>query len=243
MTEPRKPSVKRKGTVGETDYIELVEQVRRSRSQEKVNIAFNEIERRMRSKIKQISYKFNIPGSSFPDVYQEALYALRYKAIKDYDKDRGNDTGPYPFDKFAVLCIRRHLSTKLKAAYQNKQKVMNSCLSLDQDRNSSSDDSLYLADIVPRTEGTVLELLEENEYYRTLFSNLFTRLSEFEREVFLLYVQKYSYEQIAERINAKSGRKRGKALINVKSVDNALSRIKNKAKEIFDEFGSDESES
>lgn len=220
------------------DYVELVDMVRKSRSNEKSNIAFNEIERRMMPKIKQISYKFNIPGCSRYDICQESLFALRFKAIKDYDPTRGNGTGPYPFDKFAVLCIRRHLSTKLKASYQNKKRVLNSCLSLDQDRNTSSDDNLYLADIIPRTDGNVLENLEQNEYYKTLFSKLFEKLSKFEREVFMLYIHKFSYDQISARINKKHGNKKSK--INVKSVDNALSRIKNKAKEIFDKYGKEE---
>ena len=221
---------------GEMDFIELVDVVRRSRDKEKQNAAFNEIEKRMQPKIRKISYRFRIHGSNFNDVYQEALYALRYKAIKDYDKDRGNDSGPYPFDKFAVLCIRRHLSTKLKSSYQNKKKVLNSSISLDQDRNDSNDDSLFLADIVPRTDGTILEDIEQNEYFRTLFTKLYHKLSGFEQQVFLLYIQKYSYDQIADKINHdKEVRKK----YDVKSVDNALSRIKHKAHTIFLKYGSE----
>lgn len=238
MVDPRTSSVKGKQLdIALINYVELVEIVRRSKVRKMQDQAFDEIERRMRPKIKQISYKFNIPGSTFSDVYQESLLALRYKAIKDYDKSRGNGTGPYPFDKFAILCIRRHLSTKLKACFQNKQRVMNSYISLDQERKESSGDALFLSDIVPQSDGTVLELLESNEYYKNLFTNLFSKLSSFEREVFLLYVQKYSYEQISEKINLKARQEKKKEKINVKSVDNALSRIKSKAKKVFDECG------
>ena len=222
------------------DFVLLVDQVRKSRNKEKSDLAFNEIERRMNVKLKQISYKFHIPGFSFHDIYQESLFALRYKAIKDYDKDRGSEEGPYPFDKFAVLCIRRHLSTKLKASYQNKKKVLNLSLSLDQDRNDNSEEGLFLSDIIPKTEGTVLEDLEQNEYFKILFSTLHSRLSKFEKEVFLLYVQRYSYEQIAEYLVSNSNKKNKPTLSKaVKSVDNALSRIKNKAKEVFDQHGQD----
>lgn len=214
----------------DADFVTLVDIVRRSTNREKSDAAFNEIEKRMQPKIKQISYKFNIPGHSFSDLYQESLYALRYKAIKDYNKDRGDDTGPYPFDKFAVLCIRRHLSTKLKASYQNKKKVLNGSASLDQNRNESSAETLFLADIVPDKGGPILEEIEKNEYYKSLFSNLFNCLSNFEQDVFLLYIQRYSYEQIAEKIN--NSRRKNKSKINVKSIDNALSRIKIKAKDI-----------
>jgi len=183
----------------------------------------------------QISRKFRIPGASFQDVYQESLIALRYKAVKDYDPTRGNGEGPYPFEKFALLCIRRHLSTKLKASYQNKQKVLNESTSLSQERTSGeTHDSLYMIDIIPGTIEPILDSLESREYYKTLFSKLFTKLSRFEREVFLLYTQKYSYEQIADRINKKRDCQH---VVNVKSIDNALSRVKSKGKTIFDKYG------
>ena len=145
-SDPRKKKARARKAVVYSDltYTQLVDIVRKSRNEDHKNLAFNEIEKRMTVKIKQISYRFRIPGSNVNDVYQESLFALRYKAIKDYDETRGNDTGPYPFDKFAVLCIRRHLSTKLKSSYQNKKKVLNSSISLDQDRSDSSDDSLVL---------------------------------------------------------------------------------------------------
>lgn len=217
----RKP---RPNPYAEVDYVDLVELVRKSRSKDKQNQAFEEIERRMSTKIKKISAKFYIPGDNRQDIYQESLYALRYKAIKDYDKERGNDTGPYPFDKFAVLCIRRHLSTKLKSSYQNKKKALNQSMSLDQDRNDSSDDSLFLSDIIPTTDRNVLEEIASDEYFKELVRKLYEKLSDFEQQVFVLYAQKYSYEEITLIINKNS-----KIKINVKSVDNALSRIKIKA--------------
>lgn len=222
----------------ELDFVELVEAVRRAKGDTEANAAFEEIERRMQPRIKQISFKFRIPGFAPPDVYQESLFALRFKAIKDYDKTRGDGTGPYPFDKFAVLCIRRHLSTKLKASYQCKKRVLNSYVSLDQDRNDSSNDQLFLADILPRTEGTILDGLEKGEYHKELFTQLFRRLSSFEQMVFKLYVQRYSYEEISGKINEAA--KKSRIKINIKSVDNALSRIKHKAQVVFDKYGDKE---
>jgi len=235
MTKSRKPSVA-KGVL-EQDFVSLVDTVRKSKKDNLVNEAFNEILKRMQPRLRQISYRFKIPGSSQSDVYQEALFALRYKAIKDYDKTRGNGTGPYPFERFAMLCIRRHLSTKSKSSYQNKTKVLNLSISLDQDRNDNSDNDLFLANIVPCTEGGVLEGVGDNEYHKILFSQLFKKLSDFEKYVFALYVQKRSYEEISDIINAKLKKSKKKYRANVKSVDNALSRIKNKAREIFEKFG------
>jgi RNA polymerase sporulation-specific sigma factor len=235
-SSPRKKKARARKPVVYADltYTQLVDIVRKSRNESHKNLAFNEIEKRMTVKIKQISYRFRIPGSNVKDVYQESLYALRYKAIKDYDETRGNDTGPYPFDKFAVLCIRRHLSTKLKSSYQNKKKVLNSSISLDQDRSDSSDDSLVLSDIVHSQDGSVLDDIEHSEYFKNLFKKLYEKLSKFEKQVFLLYIEKYSYDEISDKINKD---KKTKTKINVKSVDNALSRIKHKAHDIFSKYG------
>jgi DNA-directed RNA polymerase specialized sigma24 family protein len=211
--------------------IALVERVRRSRSKVKSDEAFNEVVKILDQKIKGMTWKTKIPGHSQSDIYQEALFALRFKAIKDYDQTRGSGTGPYPFDRFALMCIRRHLSTKKKAAYQNKQKALNSGVSLDQDQNNTgSGELLFLIDVLPTSTIDVLSSLEEKESFQGLFGALLSRLSKFEKEVLALYSQKFSYEEIAEIITRKRHYHQRSIDINVKSVDNALSRIKKKAK-------------
>jgi len=218
-------------------YLELVNIVRsRGRvNKEKTNNAYNEIEKRIRPKVKYIVSQFYIPGCNKDDIYQEALYALRFKAIPDYNKDRGNH-GPYPFDNFAILCIRRHLMTKLKSSFQYKKRALNTSVSLDQDRNESSDEVLSLSDIIPRTNGTILDFLEDKEYYKRLFHGLFQKLSNFEKKVFVLYTKKYTYDQMTDLINENYKKNEQKKKIDVKSVDNALSRIKQKAKEVYDKM-------
>jgi RNA polymerase sigma factor (sigma-70 family) len=213
-------------------YVKLVDCVRRSRNKVKADGAFNTIITMLDVKIQQIAYKFHIPGLSFNDVYQEALFALRFKAIKDYNKDRSDIREVSPFDKFAALCIRRHLSTKLKAAYQNKSRVLNLSISLDQDRNKTgSDENLFLSDILPVDPDDIASKLDKFEYHRKLLVSLFQKLSSFEKEVFVLYCRKYSYEEIAYHIN-KTYHKSVET-ISVKSVDNGLSRIKQKAKSVL----------
>ena len=212
-------------------FVDLVETIRKSRSREKSDHAFGEIVNMLKSKIERISYKFQIPGCTFDDVYQEALFALRYKAVKDYNKDRSTQQAVSPFEKFAALCIRRHLSTKLKSAYQNKKKIWTTSISLDQDRSdSSSGDSLCLMDIVTDNEEDIPDQIDRRDSKKRLYRILYARLSEFEREIFLLYCQRLSYGEIVKKAN---GRRR-KDKINAKSVDNALSRIKLKGRKVFD---------
>jgi RNA polymerase sporulation-specific sigma factor len=143
---------------------------------------------------------------------------------------------PYPFDKFAVLCIRRHLSTLLKSSFQNKKKTLNMSLSLDQDRGSHADENLFLSDVVPKTDETVVESVGDREYYNKLFAKLKKYLSPLEQRVFILYTYKYSYEEISAILDEYYKRNKIRKRTNVKGIDNALSRIKQKAKLVYKRY-------
>lgn len=218
------------------EYLELIEIIKGNSRKKRKDGAYNEIESQIKPKIFFIVKQFFIPGCNYEDILQEALYALRYKAIPDYDASKGRDGIPYPFDKFAVLCVRRHLSTLLKSSFQNKRKALNTSLSLDQDRNTHSDENLYLSDIIPRTEGTIVRDLGDQEYYRNLFTKLYNELSILEQRVFRLYAKRYSYEEISAIINKYYKKNKIRKRTNVKSIDNSLSRIKQKAKFIFETY-------
>lgn len=214
-------------------YKELVYKVRKSKKKEEVNDAFEKIVDWLDPKIKKIAGKFRIPGLNFDDIYQECLCALQQKAIQDYDETRGSDpTKPAPFDRFALLCIRRHLSTKLKASNGNKIRAINESKSLDQDR-SNDQSELSLIEIISSKDKDVSVYIQDKEHFVVLMQKLVKKLSPFEMQVLRLYAQQFTYEEIADAIKRKSAKK---VRINVKGVDNALSRIKNKAKVIIDKI-------
>jgi RNA polymerase sporulation-specific sigma factor len=219
------------------DLVEIIKSKQQKNKKDLINNAYKEVEKRMKSKMMQItiqfSYKMMNCGLNKDDIYQEALFALRFKAIPDYDESKGN-YGPYPFDKFAVLCIRRHLSTLLKSSYQNKKKALNTSVSLDRDVSGDNDKDVSLGEIIPRTSGNVLDIVVKKEMNQMLFGKLFSKLSKFEKIVIKLYMQRYSYEEMSKIINLryKKDADNKKKKINLKSVDNALSRIKQKAREI-----------
>lgn len=245
-----KKKAKKAIPMSEMEYPDLVDIVRsRGRADKgRVNAAYNEIYYRMKIKIGYLVMKFyrTMPGYNMDDISQEALFALRYKAVPDYKKDViGRSGEPYSFDKFGILCIRRHLSTLRKTCFQYKSRTLNTSLSLDQDRNESSEEALFLVDIIPRTEGTILEELGDKEYHNFLFNKLYEKLSKFEKQVFILYSQKYSYEEMAVLIKKKAkkdGTRNQKKKVKdiIKSVDNALSRMKQKAREVFDKYGEED---
>lgn len=231
--EPKKVQTEQERLDAETlRYIELIDIVRTTTDPDVENTAFIEIFEKLKPRIQKMISHFRIPGLNADDIMQEALVALRIKAIKDYDQERGSGEGPAAFDRFALLCIRRHLFTEFKSSlHNNRKKILNQSLSLDQDTRGGDDD-LCLSNIVPSVDGDMLDLLQDKEYFRNLMTNLIKHLSRFEREVLGLYAQRLSYEEIADKINAH----RVKIKVNVKGIDNALSRIKKKARLIIDEY-------
>lgn len=210
-------------------YIKLINKIRRSKDEASINDAFTLVIKGLDAKIKKICSRYRIPGHDFDDIYAEALYALRYKAIKDYDKDRGSGEGPAAFDRFALLCIRRHLATTLKTSHQNRKKILNGCKSLEQSHSPDHED-LSIINILPATEGDVCSDLQQSEEFKTLVNRLLKKLSPFEKNVFYLYARQYTYEEIASIINRKFPQR---DVVDIKGVDNALSRIKNKGKNIL----------
>jgi RNA polymerase sporulation-specific sigma factor len=150
-------------------------------------------------------------GGDSDDVEQEALIGL-YKAIRDYQPERQAS-----FRAFAELCITRQIITAIKTATRQKHQALNQYVSLSGVRGG--DDS----------ERTVEDLLDDHnvadpadhvvsaERMDTMRAAMAAMLSGLEVEVLRLYVEGKSYQEIGVHL----GR-------HVKSIDNALQRIKRK---------------
>jgi len=202
----------------EAELIDLVKRVRESSSEAEVKQAFNEIVAYMAYSIEMLSRQIRIVGRDRDEVEQECLYALRYKVIEDFDPDRGFFRG------FAVLCLRRHLYSIIKASKQQKRQVLNESLSLDEDR-SEGDESLSLASLITEDDETIDEALARDELGGIFRKRLLSKLSDLEREVWLLYVQRYRYDEIVEELNQRFPDRK----VSRKTVDNSLQRARQKA--------------
>lgn len=185
--------------------------------------------------IKRIVNKFNIPGYEKSDLYQEALYAVRFKSMSDFDLSRIIGDDFVGFEKFAALCVKRHLSTLLKCSFQNKKATLNTSVSFHTLASEDSEESFDMSSLMNSSNESQDDNSEKNEIFRNIISNLMENLSDFEKKVLALYSQRFSYEEIAESLNRSGESKK----INIKGVDNALSRIKIKAKLVVDELGID----
>lgn len=176
------------------------------------------------SYISLFGHKYKIPGCDKDEIEQECLYALRYKAIEDFNASRGK------FRSFAILCMKRHLFSMIKGSNQQKRKVLNESLSLNEDR--SEGDDLSLSNIVMKQEISVEERMEKAEITNITKSRLMERLSKLEREVFVLYLQQLTYEEIVDELKKKFPDKRW----SKKSADNALVRCRAKAQELGEDI-------
>lgn len=211
---------------------ELVVKMQSAKNVEEENLIFNEIIEKISPLIKRIVNKFNIPGLEKSDLYQEALYAVRFKAISDFDCSRIIGDDFVGFEKFAALCTKRHLSTLLKTSFQNKRATLNTSVSFNL-MASDDDDSFDASALMDDGDMSYALASEKQEIFSNIISNLMNHLSEFEKKVLALYAQRHSYEEIADILN-NAGDADGKT--NIKGVDNALSRIKMKAKMVVEDM-------
>ena len=158
--------------------------------------------------------KYFIIGAEKEDIVQEGLIGL-YKAIKDYKVDKQNS-----FKSFANLCIERQLITAIKSSNRQKHMPLNSYLSLNMPvyNNEYENNETELLEIFnSNVVEDPLDTITKREYYSDVESVIDTSLSSFEKKVLNRYVQGESYVQIAEKLDAP-----------VKSVDNAIQRIRKK---------------
>jgi len=132
------------------------------------------------------------------DLCQEGYLAL-FDAIRAYDSSKG------AFSTFAGRCISNRMINAAAKARGSLEKADNFDFTLVPDGSTSTDDYLISKEDDTALTEKMLMVLSEKEY-----------------NVFRLYLDGYSYKQIAE----KTG-------ITPKSADNALSRAKKKLKELL----------
>lgn len=179
------------------------------------------------------SYMFNeafnhfvIKGMEGKDIYQEASIALWQKAIPSFDPRK-----KMSFVNFAKMCMYRHLVTELnKSNKRKKDQALNTAISIDQDFNAEEDSQGEsggtLAAMLSDDSDFIESLCSEEDKGKTI-SMLMASLSPLESSVFSLYLEKMSYNEIADVISTEHGK-----TYDQKSVDNALLRIRAKADEI-----------
>jgi RNA polymerase sporulation-specific sigma factor len=136
-----------------------------------------------------------------------------YKAIKNFDAEKQNS-----FKSFANLCVERQLLTAIKSSNRQKHMPLNSYLSLNMNAYDDADDDTSIYEVFDANViEDPLDTITKKEYYESVESIIEKSLSPFERQVLNELVKGHSYTTIAEKLDSP-----------VKSVDNAIQRIRKK---------------
>lgn len=141
-----------------------------------------------------------------------------YKAIRDYRYDRQAS-----FRAFAEICVTRQMITAIKTATRQKHIPLNSYISLNKPVFDEESERTLGEVVTTEKEGNPEEMFINQENLMDIESTMQRILSPLEQDVVNLYLEGKSYTEIAQKL----GR-------HVKSVDNALQRVKRKLEQYLE---------
>lgn len=211
----------------------IVRLINRAKKGEKK--AFDTLMKMVEGDLKKLANHYFIIGSDREDVMQELRLGV-FKAVNSFDCTK--DT---TFKNFCVnLVCKRHLATAISSAKRMKNSVLNDSISLDAPLIIGDDGNLQtLADFIPEKqnpydESPECDLVQDiivREEYELTSKYLKSKLTPLESEIFTEYSYNSSYKEISYNLN-----------VPAKCVDNALTRIRKKATEVYIHYKKNEDE-
>jgi RNA polymerase sporulation-specific sigma factor len=172
-----------------------------------VNVLLQRYRRFARSKARI----YFLVGAESDDVEQEGLIGL-YKAARDYRPDRHTS-----FPAFAEVCATRQVISAIKGATRQKHRPLNQYVSISGGRGGEMGDRSAEDLIGALQSADPAEAALSRERVENVRQAVADALSTLEVDVLRLNVQGKSYQEIGDRLGRQ-----------VKSIDNALQRIKRK---------------
>lgn len=164
-------------------------------------------------------------GADREDIIQEGMIGL-YKAIRDFRSDKLAS-----FRAFAELCITRQIITAIKTATRQKHIPLNSYISLNKPIYDEDSDRTLLDILSGSRVSDPEELVISREEFSDIEEKMGEILSDLEWKVLMAYLDGKSYQEIAVDLKR-----------HVKSIDNALQRVKRKLERYLDIRGEKERE-
>jgi RNA polymerase sporulation-specific sigma factor len=219
------------GVLMATEDFRIVRIVNRAKAGNQA--AFKKLLKMVEPDLKKIAPHFFIVGGDREDVMQELRLGV-VKAVNSYDCTK--DT---TFKNFCVnLVCKRHLATAIASAKRMKNSALNDSISLDAPFILNDDGNFHsLGDYIPDKknpydESPEVNLVEDIIVRQELELNsemLMDKLTSLEADIFVEYGHNSSYKEISHKLN-----------VPAKCVDNALTRIRKKASEVYVQFKDDE---
>lgn len=161
-------------------------------------------------------------GAEREDIIQEGMIGL-YKAIRDFRNDKLSS-----FRAFAELCVTRQIITAIKTATRQKHIPLNSYVSLNKPIYDEDSDRTLLDVLSGSKISDPEELVISREEFVDIEEKMGEILSDLEWKVLMAYLDGKSYQEIAVELER-----------HVKSIDNALQRVKRKLERYLDNRGED----
>ncbi|MEA1940564.1 MAG: RNA polymerase sporulation sigma factor SigH [Candidatus Caldatribacteriota bacterium] len=175
------------------------------------SIAEEQIINRYKRLVKMKSRSYFLIGADTEDIIQEGMIGL-YKAVRNYQHKKISS-----FKAFAELCITRQIITAIKSATRQKHIPLNSYISLNSPIYNEDSERTLLDIIKNLNTNDPQDLFLNSEKLKNLKERIKKILSGLEIDVLESYLEAKSYKEISHDL----GR-------HIKSIDNALQRIKRK---------------
>ena len=161
-------------------------------------------------------------GADREDIIQEGMIGL-YKAIRDFRNDKLSS-----FRAFAELCVTRQIITAIKTATRQKHIPLNSYVSLNKPIYDEDSDRTLLDVLSGSKVSDPEELVISREEFIDIEIKMEQILSDLEWKVLMSYLDGKAYQEMAVDLDR-----------HVKSIDNALQRVKRKLEKYMENRGED----
>lgn len=166
-------------------------------------------------KVTAICREYFLIGADFDDILQEGMIGL-YKAITSFNGERNDN-----FASFATMCIHHQIQNAVKVANSKKNQPLNDYVSINVEGGiSATEDSPKI--ILQATDVSAEQLSLNRESVNSLYNKVKSALTDFQYRVLLMYLNGYSYSEIAKVLDATN-----------KSIDNNIQSIKRKLRVVL----------
>ena len=196
----------------------LLAHIRANEGDEALDYLINKYRNFVRSKARS----YFLIGADREDIVQEGMIGF-FKAIRDYREDKLSS-----FRAFAELCVTRQIITAIKTATRQKHIPLNSYVSLNKPIYDEDSDRTLLDVLSGARISDPEELVISREEFVDIEQKMEEILSDLEWRVLMSYLDGKSYQEIAVDLHRQ-----------VKSIDNALQRVKRKLEKYMESRGDD----
>ena len=186
------------------------------------SVALDYLINKYRNFVRAKARSYFLIGADREDIIQEGMIGL-YKAIRDFRNDKLSS-----FRAFAEICVTRQIITAIKTATRQKHIPLNSYISLNKPIYDEDSDRTLLDVLSGAKVSDPEELVISREEFVDIEARMEEILSDLEWKVLMSYLDGKSYQEIAVDLDR-----------HVKSIDNALQRVKRKLEKYMDNRGED----